>query len=339
MSANPIARIGRRISDLIADRARAGHLPRALQGDLSTAAVVPLDFNHASRALGVVVGVAADEHGDVCAAYPEWDLLFASRRVDPDRLVSDCIRLGATAIVGPEIRRRYLMALRSAGINSLSLSPAPLPRLKSSSGVARGYTLEPQSSWMTARRVSDLDVLFTFRDEILSPRIRGEASQIALQLQVRSEPHSLLVIDPVDGPWRFSETDWAEIRKGSAGQALSPLTVAPQHYWDDETLDLFEAALKQSYAIVSNSHPLAVAASLMGFHPTNSSRGFRTGTVLSFAKRDGGVAGLGGAQAAPADPHPDTVDRVAISVLIAGRYVHDGALVDPLRFLTGRSDP
>jgi len=323
-------RIGRRVLEAVTDRARAGILPRSLQGGLRSYSSIPIDFDHSRRALGVVVGLRKEEHLLVCGAYPEWDFLFVSQRADPDRIASECQRLEATVIVGPDIRRRFLMAFNTAAINSLSLSPAPLPRLRSGKGVARGFTLEPQSSWVTGRRMSDLDVMFDLREMILTRQLRQDAAKLALALDAKPSRRWLLAIDPPKGLWAFSDADRSAILQSSGADEVAWLPI-PVRYWEDEAMDIFDEYLSQSSAIVSMGHPLAVAASLRGFRPVLSKAAFRAHYTL---KADPPVA-LDAASNGASSVDADTIDRIAISVLIAARYVHEGALVDPLEFMSG----
>jgi hypothetical protein len=325
----PTQRLGRRVLQAVGDRARAGMLPQSLQGGLRAHSAVPMKFDHRGRALGVVVGVDKSEHDLVASAYPEWDFLFVSRRSDPDHIASECQRLQATAIVGPDIRRRFLMAFNTAAINSLSLSPAPLPRLRSAQGVARGFTLEPQSSWVIGRRVSDLDVMFDLRDTILTPAHRADAARLAAALDAKATQQGLLVIDPSSGFWTYSEEARTAIHHSSGAADVIWFDV-PKRYWGDEPMDQFDAYLTRCSAVVSMGHPLAVAASMRGFKPQLSKGSFRANYALK-------AASLNEQATATAEPDSDTIDRIAIGVLIAARYVHDGSLVDPVDFVCGAS--
>jgi hypothetical protein len=337
MAKSKLHNVGRHLSNLIRDRARAGILPQALQGDLRGTSAIPLDFDHNRRALGVVIGLPRDQRDAVASAFPEWDFLFATNKADPEQLISDCGRLGATVIIGPNVRRRHLTALRSAGMSSLSLSPAPMPRLRTAKGVARGFTLEPQTSWIAARRMSELDVMFAHRNELLGAELRWEATEIARHIGLDPPPkQSFLMIDPESGPWRLTDAEKDDVYAAAGGTDVVPFPMAHGRFWDDETLDRFEDGLQRSWALVSKKHPLAFTSTFWGYLPAEKTKAFVSGFVLTYANSTSG--GFAGAElGSDATIHADVIDRIAIGILIASRYVHEGVLVDPVAFV--RDEP
>lgn len=318
------------ITSFVRDQARAGALPKPFQGALRAITAVPSSANSDIRPIGVVLGVERSIWHTVEHAYPEWDLLFASNRTDPDGCVSEIIRLGATAIVGPSARRRHVVALRDSGINILRLSPAPLPRLTYQGRHAYGYVLEPSTSWMSARRLSEMEVVLTNGSGLMTSAMRADAAFVAARIALPDpQTPTTLVISTSDTP---QLTDQGHIpidcKAVGAGAPIETFQVSRNSYWLDDSLDRFDSALCRASTIVTNSHPLAVAALLRGFRPLVSRRIFMSRLNVyanPLMERRISMDDLS---------HVSQEELVAVCVLWAARYICEGTLIDPVDFFT-----
>ncbi|MDX8498960.1 hypothetical protein RFM99_11050 [Mesorhizobium sp. VK4C] len=316
------------IGSYVRDQARAGVLPIPFQGAVRAITALPSAANTSIRPIGVVLGVERLLWQGVEQAYPEWDLLFANNRADPDRCVNEIIRLGATAIVGPTARRRHVVALRDSGVNILRLSPAPLPRLTYQGRHAHGYVLEPSTSWMSGRRLSEMEIILTNGSGFMTPAMRADAVVVASRIALSDPTSSTTLVISTSDKSRFSEQEpvTTDFKPLETGGLIETFEASRNNYWSDDSLDRFDAALGRASAVMTNNHPLAVAALLRGARPLVSRRLFLSKLNLysnTPAERRISVE------------DPPLVSReelVAVCVLWAARYICEGNLVDPVDF-------
>ncbi|RWX65350.1 hypothetical protein [Mesorhizobium sp. M2A.F.Ca.ET.039.01.1.1] len=315
------------IGSYVRDQARAGVLPIPFQGAVRAITAFPSAANTRVRPIGIVLGVERLLWQGVEQAYPEWNLLFASNRADPDGCVNEIIRLGATAIIGPAARRRHVVALRDSGINILRLSPAPLPRLTHQGRLAHGYVLEPSTSWMSARRLSEMEVILKNGSGFMTPAMRADAAVVASRIALPDPTNSTTLVICTSDTSRFPEqgpvTDLTPLETGGL---IETFEASRNSYWSDDSLDRFDAALGRASAVMTNNHPLAVAALLRGVRPLVSRSLFLSKLNLysnpSVEQRI----------SVEDPPLVSREELVAVCVLWAARYICEGNLIDPVDF-------
>lgn len=316
---NPISRIG--------DLARSGHLPAFLCAGLSGSHPIDLNSHTTSRIpTGIIAGIDDSWKEAIVAAYPDWNLLFASRRRGADTIARDAVRLNAFLIFGPHIKRKHIQAADYHRLDILRINPSPLPRLSrppdenNRTEFARGFVIESNDPWTLARRTNKMEYLAESPMMAKLEKAAADAKELRRILDARfSAARNRGTLTMSHGKAAIGQSD------PTSNELFFKLPELSD--WASQiSINEFEDVITKADSVTSDPHPLAVTALLLG-------RRIEVDSHVLFSRL------LHKSNLNSENQFDQLRTRLIISAVFwSARYAHENRLVDPLEFLQDKAE-